>query len=433
MTVTSSPAAVPQEIAEAVILPAGFADLDGVVHPACRWLRSNAPLAKVQVEGYDSVWLMSKHAQIREVMRDTDTFVSRLNNWFLTTTAGDDLMRSMLDGKFSPIDNWSPMDPPEHTEHRGAHAHAFSLEEIRKYEPRIRELATEKVDAMLAAGTTCDAVAGLARDYPLQVVMGMLSVPERDFPLMHRMTQETFGGDDPDIAADREVERTPETFARMWMEAVKGFYDYFEDMRISLLENPRQDLASAIVNGRLPDGELMTPARQNGMVSSIALAGHDTVTSAIASGLHCLATHPDQFALVKSDPSLIPGLVEEALRWATPARHFMRTAVRDVEFHGQRLKAGDRMMCLFISGNYDEDVFPDPYRFDVTRRPNPHLSFGFGPHICLGIHVARLEMRFLFEELLSRIDSLELAGEPRYKQGNFVGGLKTLPIAFTPA
>lgn len=424
---------VPQEIAEAIILPDGYADLKGVVFPACDWLRANAPIAQAEVEGFDRVWLISKHAHNKDVLRDAATFLSGTENFMLTTTAGDDFLKSMFDGSASPIDNLTPMDAPDHMDHRMAQAHAYSIEAIRKYEPRFRELAAEKVSALLATGGECDAVAFLSRDYPLQVVMEMISVPEEDFPLMLKMTQETFGGDDPEIVKDSAHEMSPETTARLWMEAVQGFYDYFEVMREDRLAHPRDDLTTEIVTGCLKNGELMTPKRQNHMVSSVALAGHDTVSSAISGGIHGLATHPEQLALVKSDLTLIPGLVDEALRWSTPARHFMRTASRDVDFHGHRIKAGDRVMCLFISANFDEEVFSNPYTFDVTRRPNPQLSFSFGPHICLGLHIARLQMRQLFDEFVARIGTLELAGPPKFKMGNFVTGLKSLPIRFTAA
>ncbi|CAB4962725.1 unannotated protein [freshwater metagenome] len=424
---------VPQEIAEAIVLPGGYGDLEGVVFPACDWLRANAPIAQVEVEGHDRVWLISKHQHNKEILRDAATFLSEPNNHFLTTTAGDDYLRSILGGTTKVIDNLTPMDGEDHRGHRAAQAEAFSIEAIRKYEPRFRELATKSVDRFLAAGGECDAVATLAQNFPLEVVMEMISVPESDFALMHKMTQETFGGDDPDIVSESDADMSPETLARLWQESAQYFYDYFEDMRVERLRCPIDDLSSAIVNGRMPDGELMSPLRQNHMLSSIALAGHDTVSSAIAGGIHGLATHPDQLALARQDPSLIPGLVDEALRWSIPAKHFMRTAGRDVDFHGQQIKAGDRIMCLFVSANRDEDVFPDPYRFDITRKPNPQLSFSFGPHICLGLHVTKIEMKALYAELVSRITSLELAGEPRLKLGNFVTGLKTLPVRYTPA
>jgi cytochrome P450 len=196
---------------------------------------------------------------------------------------------------------------------------------------------------------------------------------------------------------------------------------------------PRDDLASALINAKLSNGELMPPRPQNHMTAAIALAGHDTVSSSLSAGLHGLASFPEEFARVKADMSYVPRLVEESLRWASPAKHFMRNATRDTELHGIPIKAMDRLMCLYVSGNNDEEVFPEPRRFDITRRPNPHLSFSFGPHICLGLHIARFEMRVLFEELLPRIDSLELAAAPTLKRGNFVTGFKTLPLRFKVA
>jgi alpha-terpineol hydroxylase len=419
MTVTSSSPVVPQEIVDAIVLPGGYADLDGVVYPACDWLRAHAPVAQIQAEGYDKVWVIAKHAQVKQVLRDAETFASGVENFYLTTTAGDDYLKSML-GSTKVIDNLTPMDGEEHRFHRSAQSDVFAIENMRKYDPHFHELAKSYVERFLATGGECDAVELLARDYPLQVVMEMISVPEKDFPLMYKMTQETFGGDDPDVVRDSSVEMSPETAARLWQEAVEGFFDYY-------------DVSSAIINGRLPNGDLMIPKRQNYMVSSLAMAGHDTVSSSIAGGLHGLATHPDQFDLVRDDLSLVPGLVEEALRWATPAKHFMRTATRDVELQGQQIKAGDRVMALFVSANRDEDVFPDPYRFDVTRKPNPHMSFSFGPHICLGLHTTKIEMRALYEELIPRLASLELAAAPTLKVGNFVTGFKRLPVRFRAA
>lgn len=433
MTLQSAAPVVPDEIARAVVLPDGYVDLDGVVFPACDWLRANAPIAQVQVEGYDPVWLIAKHAHNKEVLRNAATFSSGEENFMLTTKAGDDYLKEMLGGTTKVIDNLTPMDAPEHGDHRNAQAPAFALEAVRKYEPRFHELAKAKVEEFLGTGGECDAVEVLSRDYPLEVVMEMISVPPQDFALMHKMTQETFGGDDPDVVKDSTAEMSPETTARLWREAVEGFYDYFEVMREERLTCPVDDLASAVMNSTLMNGERMTERRQNHMVSSIAMAGHDTVNSSIAGALYGLAKYPDQFDLVKANPELIPGLVDEGLRWATPAKHFMRTATRDVEFHGQSILKGDRVMCLFISANRDEDVFHDPYAFDITRKPNPHLSFSFGPHICLGLHVSRLEMRALFEELLPRIASIELMSEPRLKRGNFVTGYKTLPVRFTAA
>jgi alpha-terpineol hydroxylase len=261
----------------------------------------------------------------------------------------------------------------------------------------------------------------------------MVDVPETDFPLMEKLTQETFGGNDDEIAAGAGQQVSAETAARLWQEAVDGFYDYFDGMVQDRHANPRDDVATAIVTGRLADGGLMSPKRQNHMLSSLAIAGHDTVNAALAGGLLGLCRFPDQLRLVRDNPSLIPGLVEESLRYGTPTKHFIRTVSRDTELRGVPLTAGDRVMILHYSANMDEDVFADPERFDVTRRPNPHLTFGFGPHICLGMHVAKIEMRILFEELVPRITSLALDGPLRRKRANFVTSIKTMPVRFTAA
>jgi cytochrome P450 len=250
---------------------------------------------------------------------------------------------------------------------------------------------------------------------------------------MLKITQDTFGGDDPDWNREGVENPTPETAAKQWHEAVQDAYRYFEVIRKDRLGHPRNDLATAIVTAKLPGGEPMPELIQNHLTLSIAIAGHDTTNSALAGGLMGLARFPDQLTLARSDPALIPGLVEESLRYATPAKHFMRNATRAVDFHGVRMAPLDRIMGLFVSGNRDEAVFPCADRFDITRRPNPHLSFSYGPHVCLGQNLAKLEMRILFEELLPRLKALELAGSPRLKVGNFVTGLKSLPVRFTVA
>src|SRR6476619_7383461 len=202
---------------------------------------------------------------------------------------------------------------------------------------------------------------------------------------MLKVTQDTFGCDDSDWRRD-DVPPTPEAMAKQWHHAVQEAYEYFEVIRKDRLANPREDLATAIVTAKLEDGALMPERIQNHLTLSIAIAGHDTTNSAISAGMHGLALFPDQLEKVKADPKLIPGLVDESLRWATPAKHFTRDATADTEVSGVPIKAGDRLMCAFVSANFDDDVFPYPHRFDVTRRPNPHMSFSFGPHVCLGQH-----------------------------------------------
>jgi cytochrome P450 len=423
---------VPDEIAKAVILPASYADLDGTVYPAFRWLRENAPLALAKVDGYDPIWIVAKHHDNQTVLRNAELFNNAGANIMLQPQAGDAYLRDLLGGNTHVLNNLSYMEPPEHTRYRQAIAHEFLPAQVRKFMPRFKEIAAAAVDHFMEHEGEVDVVRELSARYPLNAVLEMLGVPPEDYDLMLKVTQDTFGGDDPDWVRE-DVELAPEAAAKQWQLAVEDAYEYFEVIRKDRLANPRDDLATAIVTAKLDNGELMPERIQNHMAASVAIAGHDTTNSAIAAGMQGLALFPDQLEKVRAEPKLVPGLVEESLRWATPAKHFTRDATADAEVSGVQIKAGDRLMCAFVSANFDEDVFPNAHSFDVTRRPNPHMAFSFGPHVCLGQHIAKIEMRALFEELIPRLGSIELAGEPRLKVSNFVSGFKTLPVRFTKA
>jgi len=432
MCALATKAQVPDEIARAIMLPTSYGDLEGTVFPACDWLRANMPVGRAEIDGYDPVWLVARHADIKELLRDAETFHNADANIMLQPTAGDEYLRGMLDGTTKVLRNLSYMEPPEHTAYRRAQKPTFEPGAVLKYRERFRRVAIDAIDRLFEHDGECDFVATLSSRYPLAAVLETLGVPQDDYELMLKWTQDTFGGDDPDWKRDG-IEASPEAMAKQWHASVQDFHDYFESMRMQRLAGPTGDMTSDIVNSRTEDGKLMPDLVQNHMAASIAIAGHDTTNSAISAGMLGLIRFPEQFDLVKAEPALIPGLVDESLRYATPAKHFMRNATREVEFHGAEIGAGDRVMALFVSGNRDEAAFADPYAFDITRRPNPHLSFSYGPHICLGMHMAKLEMNVLFEELLPRLGQVELAAEPRLKQSNFVSGLKTLPIRFTRA
>jgi cytochrome P450 len=432
MCALATKAQIPDEIARAIMLPTSYGDLEGTVFPACDWLRANMPVGRAEIDGYDPVWLVARHADIKELLRDAETFHNADANIMLQPTAGDEYLRGMLDGTTKVLRNLSYMEPPEHTAYRRAQKPTFEPGAVLKYRERFRRVAIDAIDRLFEHDGECDFVATLSSRYPLAAVLETLGVPQADYELMLKWTQDTFGGDDPDWKRDG-IEASPEAMAKQWHASVQDFHDYFESMRMQRLAGPTGDMTSDIVNSRTEDGELMPDLVQNHMAASIAIAGHDTTNSAISAGMLGLIRFPEQFDLVKAEPALIPGLVDESLRYATPAKHFMRNATREVEFHGAEIGAGDRVMALFVSGNRDEAAFADPYAFDITRRPNPHLSFSYGPHICLGMHMAKLEMNVLFEELLPRLRQVELAAEPRLKQSNFVSGLKTLPIRFTRA
>ena len=303
---------------------------------------------------------------------------------------------------------------------------------LRALEDRIREIARETVDHMLSLGGECDFATDVALHYPLRVVMNILGVPREDEPRMLMLTQQLFGSTDPELNRARAEITDPMAALQMLQFVVADFETYFKNLTEDRRKNPQEDvatvLANATVNGApIPDREL------NGYYIIVATAGHDTTSGSTAGAMMELARNPALFDRYRAAETDKAGLIEEAIRWTTPVQHFMRSATEDTELAGQKIKAGEWLMLCYISGNRDEDVFADPMTFNPDRAPNNQIAFGFGGHVCLGQHLARMEMRILMEELLPRLKSVELAGEPARAESIFVGGLKRLPIRFKAA
>jgi cytochrome P450 len=284
------------------------------------------------------------------------------------------------------------------------------------------------VERMIARGGRCDFVADVALGYPLHVIMDILGVPERDEPRMLRLTQELFGPQDPDKTRIRDL-LTAEQLAAMLQAVINDFSSYFHNITEDRRRQPRDDLATVIANAKI-NGDYLPEHDATSYYIIVATAGHDTTSSSTAGAIWALAENPKQFAMVKADPSLIPGLVDEAIRWMTPVKHFMRSATADTELGGRDIKKGDWLMLCYASANRDEEVFDEADQFRCDRKPNRHIAFGYGAHLCLGQYLAKLEMRILFEELLPRLKSIALEGEPVMTQAVFVNGLKRLPIRF---
>jgi cytochrome P450 len=299
---------------------------------------------------------------------------------------------------------------------------------VRKREADIRALAQEAVSRFAALPGRCDFVKDAALHYPLKVVMNILGVPSEDFPRMLRLTQELFGASDPETKRFQEA-LSDEQFAQILIAVVNDFSEYFGKISADRRANPRDDLATLIANAEI-DGAPIPPFEATGYYTIIATAGHDTTSSSTAGAMWALATIPGLLERVRATPALIPNLIEEAIRWTTPVRTFMRSASADTSLRGRQIKKGDWLMLCYASGNRDEEVFAHPDAFDIDRTPNRQLAFGFGAHLCLGQHLARMEMRILYEELLPKLKSVRLDGEPRYVESYFVTGLKSLPIVF---
>ncbi|WP_296494805.1 cytochrome P450 [Phenylobacterium sp.] len=419
---------IAQDIALTIVDPRAYAD-GKRIDDAFAYLRREAPLAQAQPEGFDPFWVVTRHADILEVERQNELFHNGDRATTLVTIEADRKVREMMGGSPHLVRSLVQMDNPDHMAYRRLTQGWFMPQNLRKLEDRIREIARGFVDRMAAQGDRCDFARDVAFLYPLHVIMEVIGLPEADEPRMLKLTQELFGSADPDVnRTGQELDRNAEGVDTI-QAVVMDFMTYFNAITEDRRKSPRDDLASVIANGQV-NGAPLGHLEAMSYYIIAATAGHDTTSSTTAGALWALAENPDQFRKVKADPALIPGLVEESIRWVTPVKHFMRSATADAELAGQKIAKGDWMMLCYPSGNRDEAQFADPFRFDITRSPNKHVAFGYGAHVCLGQHLGRMEMRILWEELLPRLESVELDGAPRNMVANFVCGPKSVPIRF---
>ncbi len=421
-------AVIDRDLAWSVLDPQSYADDKGL-HAALRRLRTENPLGRAELEDFDPFWIVTKHADILEISRNNDLF----HNGDLSTTIVprdiDRKVRGMTGGSPHLVRTLVHMDAPDHPKHRIMTQAWFMPQNIRKLEDRIRQIARQHVDRMADLGGECDFVADVALTFPLRVIMEILGVPESDEARMLKLTQELFGATDPELNRTGEQPMDFEANLAAIQGTLADFFMYFNAMTEDRRANPTEDLASVIANGKI-DGEPLGPFEAMSYYTIVATAGHDTTSSSTAGAIWGMCEHPGEFAKVKADPSLIPSLVDEAIRWTTPVKHFMRSATADTELRGRKIAKGDWLFLSYPSGNRDEEVFDDPDAFRVDRSPNRHLAFGYGAHLCLGQHLAKMEMRILFEELMGRLASVEFGGEPTRAAASFVGGPKKLPIRF---
>jgi hypothetical protein len=416
---------LPENIATTLVNPKAYATDE--LHNAYRWMRHNNPLGVAEVEGFDPFWVVTKHADILEISKQNALYTSGVKASTLTNKAGDARARAIT-GTPHLVKSLVQMDEPEHMKYRLLTQAWFMPASIKKREEAVRALAKQSVDEFVALPGQCDFVTDVAMHYPLRVVMQILGVPMEDYPRMLRLTQELFGAQDPDVQRFQEA-LSDEQYAQLLLAVIGDFTTYFEAISADRRANPRDDLATLIANAQI-DGAPMGQFEATGYYTIVATAGHDTTSSSTAGAMWALATVPGLLERVRGDLSLVPALIEEAIRWTTPVKTFMRSPSEDTELRGRKIAKGDWMMLCYASGNRDEEVFPNADTFDIDRTPNRQLAFGFGAHLCLGQHLARMEMRILFEELLPRLKSVSLDGEPRYTESWFVNGLKKLPIKF---
>ena len=404
------------DAAKALANPQDYTDEVGL-HEKLAHLRTHAPVSWVDVPPYRPFWAITKHADIMEIERQNDLFTNDPRPLLAIAEADDALRRDMEAG--TGLRTLIHMDDPHHRDMRKIGVDWFRPKAMRALKARCDELAKEYVDKMAAQGGVFDFATEIAVNYPLYIILSMLGLPDSDFPRMLKLTQEMFGGNDEEFQRGGDVEDM--------MAVLLDFFNYFMALTQSRREHPTEDLASAIANARI-NGEPLSDMDTLSYYVIVASAGHDTTSAATAGGLLALLQNPDQLARLQADMSLMPTTVEEIIRWVVPVKEFMRTAQADTEVRGVPIAKGESVLLSYVSANRDEDVFTDPMRFDVGRDPNRHLSFGHGVHFCLGAALARTEITSFFSELVPRIVSIELAGEPELMATTFVGGLKHLPI-----
>jgi cytochrome P450 len=429
----SAPAILPPDVAREVIDPHAYAGWDGLLDTFDR-LREEAPVAKVEPEDgelFDPFWLVTRYEDVMRISKDNATFLNNPRPVVFSFRDAIEFSRKAT-GSNMLVDSLVVFDAPIHPKYRRLTQDWFMPRNLAKMENEIRAIANATVDRLIEAGgngDVVDFVKLVSGPYPLHVVMQILGVPEEDEPRMQMLTQQLFGGQDADLSGTGMENMTPEMVVQLVAGAVKTFEDYFAKLAADRRANPTEDVASVIANATV-DGAALPERDMAGYYIIVATAGHDTTSASTAGAMQALAQDPEQWARVKTDRSLLPGIVEEAIRWTTPVQHFMRTAAEDVELGGQQIKKGDWLMINYVAANHDPAQFDNPRKFDASRSPNRHAAFGAGAHQCLGLHLARMEMKILFETLLDRIESIELAGEPKRATSTFVGGLKTLPVRF---
>ena len=419
---------IPTELVAPLFNPASFA-VRGLVDQVLSEVRRDYGLAQAQVPGFDPHWLVARHADILEVSRQNALFHSADRSATLITQAGEALVKEFTGGAYNLFRSLVQLDPPEHAKYRQITVKAFSPQSVAQLQTKIRTVAVEQVVILRSTGGTIDWAREVAMPYPLGVVLDLIGVPRADHPKMLRLTQWLFSWADPDLRRPGTDPLDPTHQARTWKMVFDEFNEYYSALMAERRTAPRDDIASLVANAKI-DGEPMEHVAAISYYGILSTAGHDTTSHTTATAMWMLAENPALFRQLKANIGLVPTFVEEAIRWTTPVKQFIRHATDDCVLSGEKIAKGDRLYLSYPSGNRDDAVFDAPFEFRLDRNPNRHVGFGHGAHVCLGQHLARLEMRALWEALLPQLEAVEMAGDGKIIESEFVSGPKSVPIRF---
>ncbi|GGO58491.1 cytochrome P450 [Streptomyces daqingensis] len=401
----------------------------GIPHDSFRRLRDGAPVCwQDEPEVLDwpagpGYWAVTRYRDVRGVLRDPAGYSSWLGATQIRDPAPEDLdfIRRMI----------LNMDPPEHSRIRRLAAAVFTRRRLERFTEQITARADALLNAVAGQGS-CDLPVDVTDDFPLANLAELLGVPAEDRGLLLKWTNRVIGYQDPEHAeVVRGADGRPVNPRSPAM--LRDMFDYAHELARHKRSHPADDLMTALATATLDDGRPLTAEELAMFFFLVVIAGNDTVRSALPGGVLALLEHPGEYRRLRDDPGLVPSAVEEMLRWHPPVLSFRRTAARDTELAGQRIRRGDKVVVYHASAHFDERAFPEPYRFDITRSPNDHLAFGQGPHLCLGAHFGRLQMRIFFTRLLDRLPGLELDGPPVRLTSNFINGVTHLPVRWSPA
>ncbi|GAA4610365.1 cytochrome P450 [Actinoallomurus liliacearum] len=385
----------------------------GIPHDQLQWLRGHDPVHRHP--GEPDFWAVTRYDDVVHVSRHPEIFSShRRLSLFPEPTEEQLVMQRMM---------MLNQDPPEHTRKRSIVGKGFTPRTIGRLEEHIREICRGLIDEVAGRGEA-DFVHDVSAPLPLYVICELIGAPVEDREKIFDWSNRLIGEDDPDLRSTEEEEGA----------AAAELYAYANELAERRRQEPRDDIVTTLL--RPHDGEELTVDEFDLFMMLLVVAGNETTRNAASGGMLAFFEHPDQWRRLVADRrnggDLARTAADEIVRWVCPVNLFKRTATRDTELGGRRIHEGDKVVVFYASANRDEDVFPDPYDFDIGRDPNPHIGFGGGgPHFCLGSHLARLELRVLFETLAERLPDIALAGEARRQRSNFINGIKEMPVRFS--
>lgn len=391
----------------------------GYPHDEWALLRREAPVYWYERPNVHPFWAITKHADLIEVSRNPDLFHSMPAERQLLFIYKHDPNQQRPE---EPVLNTLlTMNPPQHGAYRAIVNKRFTPLGIEKLRAQIEDVTAQVLDGVVNR-VECDFVTEVAAKLPLAVISEMFGIPRGDWDKMFRLSNEMIGSEDEEYHRSESIR---ENVDRARME----FFEYFSGLIADRQKSPRDDLSTALTQGRV-NGEPMPPFEMLSYFALLIIAGNETTRNAISGGLSALINHPGEWDRLRRDLTTIPTATDEILRWVSPVIQFTRLATRDSTLRGQKIRAGDVLALFYPSANCDEEVFSDPFRFDIARSPNNHLAFGIGEHYCLGGNLARMELQIMFRQLIERLETAELAGPIQRMRSGFVGGIKHMPIRY---